>query len=576
MGGFLYINKHLCQDAEKKLEASRTGFRQAGFGAPVTISGASYALDFYGKIGSGIVNLIDTGDGTFLASIGTLILGDTVGQDALRKLQEARRAGRLALELSRCLGQFALLAGERGEVTIHRDVHSSYEIFQTSDLGIVGSSFLAVATALPRRSVDPASVLEYVFNGVTLGTGTPIQEVRKVDLGETLHLSHAPFATRTRPDVSPPVFDGPVEAMAEQVFHALSEHTRRLIRIFGGNMTLALSGGYDTRLLLALFRHAGTIPKLFVYGNAGSEDVRIASDIARAEGLPLEVLDKHLPLQTSPEEFAGMVRRNFHIYDGYSQIWLFRHESEREARAARHAGGALNVHGGAGEVLRNFFGLPDRPIATDHVIAAFFSQFDRRMCRNPADVRLYEASVAGKVADIFGREQRVLSRQQVEAIYPHLRCRSWFGRDNSINGRVGYSSLPFYESRIVDLSLRTPIRHKNYGDFQSRLIRRADPALAKHPSQYGHNFEADAPFRKRAASWVGYQRPALLRRNMYRLRRLRKAGAPGATPFGVQVLGLTGGTEIMSRHFDMSAVTDTEHFVRICTLEYLYQSLSAS
>ncbi|MFC7557192.1 hypothetical protein ACFQU7_40725 [Pseudoroseomonas wenyumeiae] len=295
MGGFFYISKHLCADAERKLATSRTNFREAGFGAPVALSGASYALDFYGKIGSGIINLIDTGDGSFLASIGTLILDDAVGQDALRKLQEARRAGRLATELGRCLGQYALIAGERSAVTIYRDINSSYEIFRTADLGIVSSSFLAVATALPRCSINRASVLEYVFNGVTLGTGTPVQEVQKAGLGETLHLSHAPFATRTCPILSLPVSNEPVEALTEQVFDALSDHTRRLIRIFGGNTTLALSGGYDTRLLLALFRHAGTIPRLFVYGDGGSQDVLIASDIARAEGLPLEVVDKHLP-----------------------------------------------------------------------------------------------------------------------------------------------------------------------------------------------------------------------------------------------------------------------------------------
>jgi asparagine synthase (glutamine-hydrolysing) len=575
MGGFFYINRKICKDAERKLEDSRACFREAGFRDPVALSGETYALDFYGKISSDIVNLVETGEGSFLASVGTLIYGDAVGTEALRNLHEASRSRPMARELERCLGQFALIVGTPGEVTVHRDPNSSYEIFHTADLGLVSSSFLAVATALERRSVDPASVLEFVFNGVTLGTGTPIKQVRKMDLGETLHLSATPTVTTSRPDFSPPVLQGTVEEMTEQVFEALSAHTRRLVRIFGDNMTMALSGGYDTRLLLALFRDAGTIPRLFVYGPPGSQDVRIAGDIARAEGLPIEVVDKSLPLYTSLDSFAAMTRRNFFIYDGYSQIWIFSRDREHDARAARHAGGALNVHGGAGEVLRNFFGLPDRPIAVDQVIAAFFSQFDRRMCRNPEDIRLYEASVASKIADVFGQQQPVLSRQQVEALYPHLRCRSWFGRDNSINARAGYSNLPFYESFLVDLSLRIPLRHKNFGDFQSRLIRRADPALARHMSQYGHNFAADAPLRQRTAGWLGHQRPAFVRRNMYRLRRLGKREAPGQTPFGAQILELLDGVRIMSRYFDMAAVSDLDHFTRICTLEYLFRFLSA-
>lgn len=573
MGGFFYVNQQLCQNTERKLEKSRACFKQAGFSAPVTLHGDSYVLDFYGKARSDIVNLIDTGEGTFLATIGTLIYEDTVGQEALRKLQEARRTGRLTEELGRCLGQFALLAGEADKLTIHRDVNSSYEVFHTADLGLVSSSFLAVATTAEQRSVNRAGVLEYVFNGVTLGDGTPVREVRKLNLGETLHLSGAPFISRSLPDVSPSPLQGKVEDIAEEVFEALIDHTRRLVRIFDDKMTLALSGGYDTRLLLALFRHAGTIPKLFVYGNPSSQDVRIASEIAQAEGLPLEVVNKDQPLPTSPEAFGEMVKQNFFIYDGFHQIWLFRPDQEHQARTARHAGGALNVHGGAGEVLRNFFGLPDRPVPPHSVIAAFFRGFDPKVCRNPADLRLYEESLAGKITDIFGQEQRILSRQQVEAIYPHLRCRSWFGRDNSINGRFGYSNLPFYESSFVELSLRIPLRHKNYGDLQSRLIRRADPQLARHMSQYGHTFEADAPWRQRLPAWLGYQRPPFIRRNMYRLRRAGKSEAPAQTELGRQVLGLIGGTPIMDRYFDVAAM-DMEKFMRVCTLEYLFQFLS--
>ena len=52
-------------------------------------------------------------------------------------------------------------------------------------------------------------------------------------------------------------------------------------KIFGNRVTSALSGGYDSRLILAMLRRHGVAPHLFVYGNAGDQDVRLATAIAR-------------------------------------------------------------------------------------------------------------------------------------------------------------------------------------------------------------------------------------------------------------------------------------------------------
>ena len=45
------------------------------------------------------------------------------------------------------------------------------------------------------------------------------------------------------------------------------------------------------------------------------------------------------------------------------------------ARDARHAGGALSASGGCGEIYRNFFFLPDRPVSAGTVARSFFARF---------------------------------------------------------------------------------------------------------------------------------------------------------------------------------------------------------
>jgi hypothetical protein len=48
---------------------------------------------------------------------------------------------------------------------------------------------------------------------------------------------------------------------------------------FGDRVTCALSGGYDSRLILALLRRHGVSPRVYVYGPPGDKDVELARTI---------------------------------------------------------------------------------------------------------------------------------------------------------------------------------------------------------------------------------------------------------------------------------------------------------
>jgi asparagine synthase (glutamine-hydrolysing) len=108
------------------------------------------------------------------------------------------------------------------------------------------------------------------------------------------------------------------------------------------------------------------------------------------------------------------------------------------------------------------------------------------------------------------REER-LSRQQVELLYPLFRCHYWMGVNNSVAVRHGYFATPLVDLASVRLALRVPLRWKNAGTLQSRLIAALHPAIAAQNSAYGFRFDVGPGWKARLGDWAACARPVRLR-----------------------------------------------------------------
>ena len=91
----------------------------------------------------------------------------------------------------------------------------------------------------------------------------------------------------------------------------LDRYFGALARSFGDRVRCALSGGYDSRLILAYLRRHGMKPSVYVYGGGLERDVLVAQEIARGEGFSLDVIDKDDRSMIPPIEFTETARRNF-------------------------------------------------------------------------------------------------------------------------------------------------------------------------------------------------------------------------------------------------------------------------
>ena len=218
---------------------------------------------------------------------------------------------------------------------------------------------------------------EYVFNGVVSGNATVFDEVLLAPVSATIAVGEdcleiLPHRLPTPATVSAE----PFEATIEQSMQLLDRYFAALAAGFGERVTCALSGGYDSRLILALLRRHGISPRVYVYGPPGDTDVELARAIAEGEGFALEIVDKDKQLAFTPGEFGAVAYGNFLESDGYTWSGIFTNGAERTQRASRVNGNAMALNGGGGEIWRNFFYLLDRNYTPREILWSFYSQFD--------------------------------------------------------------------------------------------------------------------------------------------------------------------------------------------------------
>lgn len=150
----------------------------------------------------------------------------------------------------------------------------------------------------------------------------------------------------------------------------LSDHVKELLNLYGGRVSLSLTGGADTRNILAIMLKNGVRPHLYTYGNPLSTDCLRASAIAKGLRLDHDVHD----IKMTPELFADYGKKIINWGQSLSSI----HRAHRIIAVEREAESCDVMYLGTlgGELVRGV-GNDDNIVAdfiTDDWDRDFFEQ----------------------------------------------------------------------------------------------------------------------------------------------------------------------------------------------------------
>jgi asparagine synthase (glutamine-hydrolysing) len=570
MGGFSVILGANSDARDSSVCAADKSFQEQGLAHDRRIASSDYCVDLYKKYSGASCAFYDDveGDG-FCAALGTFIYQGSTGKDAARKVYCDFDGSHIPYTDS--IGSYCILVYKHSSLFLWIDQLGLYKAFLSRSRIRWASSFLAVLANDGERSIDEQSLYEYVFQGTTYGNKTVARGVTLAEPGTLYDLIRSVEFQSTE------FWPGRSSTDCATVFENCLATSRRIFdSIDAANFRTvdsALSGGFDSRLILALLLERGATPRLHVYGSVDSPDVRIAKLIGAGLGLHINHEDKSKEVDGVTLDWPAIVRRNFMAFDGMPTDSIFDNGSDFRSRQRRASGEALMLNGGGGEVFRNFFYLRDRKYSVSDIVSSFYSQYSRGLCTEKFSENRYREKLKTDIKSCLRAGDGDLSRRQVEMIYPLFRLRFWMGKNNSINNRFGWTVTPFSEPEVVASALRIPISEKNSGRFEARMIRSIYPRLSEFTSNYGHNFANDPPIRTRLKSQLNLSRPIWMRRHSYHLKQKYVATMAKSYPCISAINAcMPNGLEVMQEYFLMRRVKDPAIIARVATVEYMCQN----
>lgn len=564
--------------ADAGLATARTDYARQGLSEPVAFRLPGWRGLHWRYAVGGPDTLLAEGD-DLVAVAGTLVFDGLMGRPALAALLRAMDGP--SPDWSRLGGQFVALVRCRGRAFLFTDYFAAYQLFHDDERTVFSTALLAAVATRPRVRFAAQGLYEFAFNVTALGDDTVFEGFRT--LGPYALIELTPDGTVIHPLAKPL----PSARLRLDAYERIERHRAALdaivaphVREHGDAVHCPLSGGLDSRLLLAGLRRCGADPDVYVYGPPDSPDVTVARAIGERQGFPVRWTNKAAG-GIEPDAFPVMVARNFHESDGLPNFGnIFDNGGNLAARDARHAGGALAASGGCGEVYRDFFYLPDRPTRADAVARAFFARFDRRDATRAFDPRAFVERIRTKILDALDlpHDDVPLPRAVIDQIYPRVRCRALFGREISLESRQSPYLMPFLDHHVVAEAMTLPMAQRVAGRFEAALLHAIDPALAACLSAYGHSF-AEPPSRRHVfGEWSSRIRPVWLRERSYSVqRRLRPMSDEHGGLLGPEWLGrvIDPNLPVMRRWFHIDRVTDSALLRRLACLEYLAQYLGS-
>ncbi len=563
-------------DRRRALDDAHAAFLRQGLREAVRVPvGEEGVAIGYAAPGGASQNLVSTPDGC-VASVGPMWYRGRAGEAALRAvLDEVGPAcDPDRLDRDAFLGSFTLFVARGARAVVLGDPLGLQRVFVRRDAGVVSTSWLAALQAGATRTLDRVAALEYLLHGAVHGEATPVVEVEALPPQGWYDAAAGGFVACARPALADP---GPFAGRREDAVVAVADHYRHVFATVAGDeaaVRMALSGGFDSRLLLAGLAALGVRPELFVYGGEHDGDVRVARRVAAGEGLALEVVDKLAAERDCPPLSIDGVEAACLYFDGLPVDGILDRGVDRATRHAQHAGGALVLNGGGGEILRNFFHLPDRTLSPGALWAAFYGGVDASAVRRAADARALRDRMTAGIARSVSAGPR-MNRRQVELAYPLFRCRYWMGRNNAVSNRWGRFATPLVDPVAARLAASLPIAWKQAGAFEADVIAALHPRVAAYPSAYGFPFTRPPGWRARASEWSTCARPVRARPWIARLRRALSGEGPGAAALSDARAAL-GDAWAIDALVDVRRLRDEGMVLRAATLEHLVASRAIS
>lgn len=576
MGAFLLVHKKNSKDEDflKKFPASIEIFTtKIKLNFSVTYDLGNYNLYLFSKRFYSAKNFLAYQNGDFIAATGSLFYKGESGLSGLNSLYYDYQSG-IKIE-NHCRGHYCVILKVGEETFIFRDFFGLYPVYHSTDFSIISSSFLANAMLIPAVSISKIELFEYLLNGFWYSNQTLFTEIKLLEEGGMLNIN-----TKARRGFNPEhvsVSKLSCDNLISAISSNLISHFSTLINAFG-KVRFGLSGGYDSRLMLASLLHIGIIPELYVNGTPGSTDIKCAKDIAEGLGISIKEIHFYEEYETASERTEEFFMNRFYHFDGLGTSGIFDNYSDLEYILENPFHEVALLNGAGGEIFREAWNIPNRNIKLETFVKSRYDKPELRDILRGYSRQEYFENLINKIKKTSGIRFSDISRTQVELL--HINRYKAIHFILSTHQQLCPFILPFYEPDLIFQSLEVPVKLKYNARLNKDLMKKIYPQVASYKSAYGYSFTEPVPIKFRTKEYIQTNIPLKLRPLMKSFIKSKKLPV---NKFGNDLLNKEIVIKILpqkDRHIDNYIDTDKiisrNILSRSLTVEFLLQQLQAN
>ena len=492
MGNFLVIVPSTKgADASRLFKAGLDAAREIRSQTPsqTVESDWSFAAAFERQNGSGGTLVTDPATGSWLLSSGTWFHSEGYASGSeLRLLHRYLETNALHLggELE---GFFVLLIGDARtrEVVVVTDIIGSCHCFRRSlDEGVALSGSSLLLASLGDCKLDSVACQEFLATGIVYEDRTFYEEIQKLTAAGVVRMrGGAEAPAEIYWDASALKLES---LRGQEAVDALWEKTTRAakrVESLYSNPVCDLTGGYDSRILVAGFVGAGERCATAVSGPADSHDVVISRGLAQMLGLP----NLHNPPleQISLEQLEGSLP----LTDG--ECSLVEYAAIRENHRKLSQQFDISINGSFGEVARGYWwellfprigargALDARKLAARRYAA---QRWDSSMI--PTKTRI---DLVDHFTGVINRANAGLSSFPntflMDHAYLKMRMQHWQGRIASSTNQIWPCLSPFMFRSVLEPMLETRALLRWRSLLVRKMLAKFSPRMAAYPLEHG-------------------------------------------------------------------------------------------
>lgn len=494
MGNFFVVISS--DDAQlKSAELFKAGLKQAWrikSQAPKNTVDVVYAraASFARRNESGGNLVTEAVTGSWLVAVGSWFHADGYGSgDESRLLQRIVETG-VARVTHALEGFFAIVFcdARSREIFAITDLMGSRHCFirVMGDCVVLSTSSLLLAT-LGDATPDPLGCEEFLRAGAIYEDRTLFREVKKLAPAALYRFAGDAIADAVRywriSDLDPEAFDG--DEAARSLGERLILAAQRIARVYR-RPVCDLTGGYDSRLVVAAFLSAGIEFETTVAGRDADLDVVISRGLSELIGAPNRRFER------SGEISLERLKQAMLLTDG--ECDLINYAQVQSLHSALAAEFDVSVNGSYGEIARGYWWETLFPKTGRREQVDYRRLAAKRYAADPCSHDLFPPGVGLDIVEhlaaIISRLNRNLTEwpntAQMDHAYLTLRMQRWQGRIASATDQIWPCLSPFMFRSALEVALQTTARARKHSRLARSLLLMMHPQLAAYPLEYGH------------------------------------------------------------------------------------------